>query len=80
MRREIFHSLRQTVKKPLSRHWDSTDRAIFTAVTTPPQQHMARKHRSDRHQYGLFATPLEELISEDNPVRVVDAFVDMPRA
>ena len=38
---------------------------------------MARKHRSDRHQYGLFATPLEELISEDNPVRVVDAFVDM---
>ena len=37
---------------------------------------MARKTGQSRHQYGLFATPLDELIAEDNPVRVVDAFVD----
>lgn len=37
---------------------------------------MARRTGLSRHQYGLFATPLEELIADDNPVRVVDAFVD----
>lgn len=37
---------------------------------------MARKHKADRRQYGLFATPLDALIDEDNPVRVIDAFVD----
>ena len=36
-------------------------------------------HRSaaqSRTQYGLFATPFEELIAVDNPVRVIDAFVN----
>ncbi|MCF8311014.1 MAG: transposase [Saprospiraceae bacterium] len=37
---------------------------------------MARKTRESRLQYGLFATPLEEMIADDNPVRVIDAFVD----
>ncbi|MCF8252929.1 MAG: IS1182 family transposase, partial [Saprospiraceae bacterium] len=37
---------------------------------------MARKTKESRLQYGLFATPLEEMIAPDNPVRVVDAFVD----
>ncbi|MCB0533092.1 MAG: IS1182 family transposase [Saprospiraceae bacterium] len=36
-------------------------------------------HRSgkSRLQFGLFATPLEEMIALDNPVRVIDAFVDV---
>lgn len=36
------------------------------------------RHRSgqNRHQFGLFATPLDEMIAPDNMVRVVDAFVD----
>jgi len=36
------------------------------------------RHRSgqDRQQFGLFATPLDELIAPDNLVRVVEAFVD----
>ncbi|MFN0188022.1 MAG: transposase, partial [Bacteroidia bacterium] len=29
-----------------------------------------------RVQYGLFATPFEELIAADNPIRAIDAFVD----
>ena len=37
---------------------------------------MARKTRESRLQYGLFATPLEEMIAPDNTVRVIDAFVD----
>ena len=37
---------------------------------------MARKTRESRLQYGLFATPLEDMIAGDNPVRVIDAFVD----
>jgi transposase len=37
---------------------------------------MARKHKASRLQYGLFATPFEDLIASDNPVRVIDAFVD----
>ncbi|HNE29798.1 MAG TPA: IS1182 family transposase, partial [Saprospiraceae bacterium] len=36
------------------------------------------RHRTgqNRQQFGLFATPLDELIAADNMVRVVDAFVD----
>lgn len=37
---------------------------------------MPRKTGQSRLQYGLFATPLEEMIAEDNMVRVVDAFAD----
>jgi transposase len=35
------------------------------------------RHRTgqNRHQFGLFATPLDEMIAPDNMVRVVDAFV-----
>lgn len=36
---------------------------------------MAIRKGLSREQYGLFATPLDELIAEDNMVRVVDAFV-----
>lgn len=36
------------------------------------------RHRTgqNRQQFGLFATPLDELIAPDNMVRVIDAFVD----
>ena len=36
------------------------------------------RHRTgqNRQQFGLFATPLDDLIAPDNMVRVVDAFVD----
>lgn len=36
------------------------------------------RHRSgqNRQQFGLFATPLDEMIAADNMARVVDAFVD----
>ena len=37
---------------------------------------MPRKTGYSRLQYGLFATPLEDMIAPDNPVRVIDAFVD----
>lgn len=37
---------------------------------------MPRKTGLSRLQYGLFATPLEDMIAPDNPVRVVEAFVD----
>lgn len=37
---------------------------------------MPRKTGQSRIQYGLFATPLEDLIAPDNMVRVIDAFVD----
>jgi len=37
---------------------------------------MPRKTGLSRLQYGLFATPLEDMIAPDNTVRVVDAFVD----
>lgn len=37
---------------------------------------MAHRTGKDRSQFGLFATPLEELIAEDNLVRVIDVFVD----
>ena len=37
---------------------------------------MARKIGQSRSQYGMFATPLEEMIDGENPVRVIDAFVD----
>ena len=36
----------------------------------------AHRTGSSRIQYGLFATPFEELIAADNPVRVMDAFVN----
>jgi transposase len=36
------------------------------------------RHRTvqNRQQFGLFATPLDDMIAPDNMVRVVDAFVD----
>ena len=37
---------------------------------------MPRKQGQDVSQYGLFATPLEEMIASDNEVRVIKAFVD----
>lgn len=37
---------------------------------------MAHRIGKSRQQYGLFATPLEDMIDLGNPVRVVDAFVD----
>jgi transposase len=37
---------------------------------------MPRKTGQSRIQFGLFATPLEEMIADDNPVRVIDAFVN----
>lgn len=37
---------------------------------------MAHRNGQNRQQFGLFATPLDELIAPDNMVRVVDAFVD----
>jgi transposase len=37
---------------------------------------MPRKTGHSRLQYGLFATPLEEMIAPDNMVRVIDAFAD----
>jgi hypothetical protein len=37
---------------------------------------MPRKTGLSRLQFGPFATPLEDMIAPDNPVRVVDAFVD----
>ena len=37
---------------------------------------MPRKTGQSRIQYGLFATPLEEMIAPDSMVRVIDAFVD----
>lgn len=37
---------------------------------------MPRKPGNSRLQFGLFATPLEEMIAQDNLVRVVDAFVN----
>ena len=37
---------------------------------------MAHRTGQNRLQFGLFATPLDELIAQDNMVRVIDAFVD----
>lgn len=37
---------------------------------------MAHRTGQDRSQFGLFATPLEEMIAEDNIVRLIDVFVD----
>lgn len=37
---------------------------------------MAHRTGHNRLQFGLFATPLDELIAPDNMVRVIDAFVD----
>jgi transposase len=37
---------------------------------------MARKTAQSRLDYQLFADPLENLIAQDNPVRIIDAFVD----
>jgi len=37
---------------------------------------MAHRTGKDRIQFGLFATPLEEMIAEENIVRVIDIFVD----
>lgn len=36
---------------------------------------MAHRTGQNRQQFGLFATPLDEMIAPDNMVRVVDAFV-----
>ena len=37
---------------------------------------MAHRTGQNRQQFGLFATPLDEMIAPDNMVRVIDAFVD----
>lgn len=37
---------------------------------------MAHRTGQNRQQFGLFATPLDEMIAPDNLVRVIDAFVD----
>lgn len=37
---------------------------------------MPCKLDKSRLQYGLFATPLEEMMEADNVVRIIDAFVD----
>ncbi len=37
---------------------------------------MAHRTGHNRQQFGLFATPLDEMIAPDNLVRVIDAFVD----
>jgi hypothetical protein len=37
---------------------------------------MPRKTGQSRIQFGLFATLLEEMIADDNTVRVIDAYVD----
>lgn len=37
---------------------------------------MSHRRGNSRYQFGLFATPLDELIGEDNPVRAIDALVD----
>lgn len=37
---------------------------------------MAYRTGQNRQQFGLFATPLDEMIAPDNMVRVIDAFVD----
>jgi len=44
-----------------------------TDLNTPLMAHRIGK---DRNQFGLFATPLEDMIASDNMVRVIDAFVD----
>ena len=36
---------------------------------------MSHRTGQDRTQFGLFAIPLEEMIAEDNIVRLIDAFV-----
>jgi transposase len=36
---------------------------------------MTHRTGTSRYQFGLFATPLEEMIGAENPVRVIDAFV-----
>jgi hypothetical protein len=37
---------------------------------------MAHRTGQNRQQFGLFVTPLDEMIAPDNLVRVIDAFVD----
>jgi transposase len=37
---------------------------------------MSHRIGKNRLQFGLFATPLDEMIAQDNMVRVIDAFVD----
>ena len=37
---------------------------------------MSHRIGQNRLQFGLFATPLDEMIAQDNMVRVIDAFVD----
>ena len=37
---------------------------------------MAHRTGKNRLQFGLFTTPLDDMIAMDNIVRVVDAFVD----
>ncbi len=37
---------------------------------------MAHRTGQNRQQFGLFATPLDEMVAPDNVVRVIDAFVD----
>lgn len=37
---------------------------------------MAHRTGQDRHQFGLFPTPLDDLIAPDKIIRVIDVFVD----
>ncbi|MCY7327359.1 MAG: IS1182 family transposase [Saprospiraceae bacterium] len=37
---------------------------------------MSHRRGKDRNQFGLFSTPLEEMIAMNNIVRVIDVFVD----
>ncbi|MBL7803839.1 MAG: IS5/IS1182 family transposase, partial [Saprospiraceae bacterium] len=37
---------------------------------------MSHRTGHSRQQFGLFATPLDDMIAPDNLVRVVDAFVN----
>jgi hypothetical protein len=70
------------VKKspPLFRH--SPNRAIFEpsppggSTSSTNENNMAHRSGQNRQQFGLFATPLDEMIAQDNLVRVIDAFVD----
>ena len=43
---------------------------------TTNENNMAHRTGQNRQQFGLFATPLDEMIAPDNIVRVIDAFVD----
>ena len=69
---------RQIVKKSPPILARPQNRAIFDASPPPGPTNKIMSHRTgqDRVQFCLFATPLDEMIPQDNIVRVIDAFVD----